>query len=100
MAVTYLILFHIFLQNSFVANASIEAGLHAVLADLNKDDFTSTAIQAEKARISNIFYKMKSKWTAIKRVKEKFEMCANVCYQVHIHIHSFIRTFKENWLYA
>ena len=72
MALTYLILFHIFIQNSFVSNASIEAGLQVILANLNQDDFTSTAIQAEKARISNLFYKMKSKWTAI-RVQEKFE---------------------------
>ena len=73
MAVTYRVLFYIFLANLFDSKKCIEAGLQKVLADLNRDDFASAAIAAEKARISGLFYRMKSKWAEIKRIKEKFE---------------------------
>ena len=73
MAVTHRVLFYIFLANLFDSKKCVEAGLQKVLADLNRDDFTSAAIAAEKARVSGLFYRMKSKWAEIKRNKEKFE---------------------------
>ena len=73
MAVTYRILFYIFLANSFESKTCVEAGLQKVLENLSRDDFDSAAIAAEKARVSSLFYRMKAKWTEVKRQKEKFE---------------------------
>ena len=71
MAVTYWILFYIFLANSFESKACVEAGLQKILANLNRDDFDSAAIAAEKARVSSLFYRMKTKWAEAKKHKEK-----------------------------
>ena len=60
MAVTYRILFYIFLANSFESKAYVEAGLQKILANLNRDDFESAAIAAEKARVSSLFYRRNS----------------------------------------
>ena len=55
MAVTYRILFYIFLANSFESKACVEAGFQKILANLNTDDLDSAAIAAEKARVSRRF---------------------------------------------
>ena len=73
MVPTYRILFLIFLENLFDPRKCIEAGLQKVLANLDQNGITPGEISVERNRISNLFYKMRSKWNDVKRIKEKFE---------------------------
>ena len=50
MAVTYRILFYIFLANSFESKAYVEVGLQKNLANLNQDDFDSAAIEVSECQ--------------------------------------------------
>ena len=77
MVLSYRDVFDIFKQKSFDSKKSVEAALTAILSDGNFDDdnLSSSEIAKQRARLSNLFYKMKTKWygNKVRHIMEKME---------------------------
>ena len=57
--------------SSFDSQTSIEAGLLKVHEGVDRGSVSSTDIVAERAKVANLFYKMRKKWDELKRGKSQ-----------------------------